>query len=616
MKRVIIIMLIEQNIENLNIHTKWHWISEPTGKQKMIFLGKTDKGEEVFRNEVGEVIAFQDVFDSNYECNYNKRQIIFIIGITSVKEINELIRKENQRSIFIIIEPNMDLFSYTLHHKKLNMFKKESVILFNDENWQNLNEFLQNFFQIIHHIAYAKNVKIYLTSYYRQFEVNTAKSIAETLRKVITSAVRMYGNDPEDSLIGLRQNLENLKWVLQSKDITKLKDRYSGKPAIVVAAGPSLNKNIHYLHELKGKAVIIAVDTIAARLIKDGIIPDFICSVERVTETYDYFYQDKNYPKEMTLVGPPLLDKRVFEEFPGNMLLAMRAGVGEYFWLGSLLELNDDSLIMMGHSCAHVAFGMAVQLGCAPIILIGQDLAYGKNEKETHASGTLYDKKNMIKMEIMYTEGYYGGQVATTSTWLMFKYWYEAEIGKHNLQVINATEGGAKIENTISMGLKEAIDKYCVNDIENIKEVVNQLPTYQIDKAKLLSKLQKEVQLFKDLIKMSKQYMDFLDNLNIDKQIFLKKSGFIIKQLEKYDEYVSQLYQHPLCVHNMQAMIIKTQWDLIAVEEVVSVENLLKKRDIQTKMVISVISISEQILQAIQNAITILENQKGQEVKL
>lgn len=610
-------MLIEQNIKNLSIHKKWHWISEPkTKEQKLVFLGKTDDYEEVFQNRVGEVISIKDIFDTSYECNYNKRQLIFIIGISSVKEINELIRKENKRSIFIIIEPNMDLFSYALHYKNLTMFKKESVILFNDENWHNLNEFLQYFLQNIQHIAYAKNVKIYLTSFYRQHGTHIAKEIVETLRKVITSAMHMYGNDPEDSLIGLRQNLENLKWILQSKDITKLKNKYINKPAIIVAAGPSLNKNIHHLHELKGKAVIIAVDTIAERLIKENIIPDFICSVERVPETYEYFYHNKNYPKEITLVGPPLLDKRIFENYKGNMLLAMRAGVGEYFWLGSLLELSDDSLIMMGHSCAHVAFGMAVQLGCSPIVLMGQDLAYGKNEKETHASGTSYDKINMESTELMYTEGYYGDRVATTRIWLMFKHWYEAEINKYNLVVINATEGGAKIENTIQMGLKEVIDKYCINGIKDIKEVINKLPTYRIEKKRLLTKLQKEVKLFNDLIKMSNDYMDFLESLDFNKQNFHKKSGFYLNQLEKYEVYVKQIYQHPLCVHNLQAMIIKTQWDLISVEDIVNVENLIKKRDIQLKMVISVISISEEILQAIQNAISILEDQSVQKEKL
>lgn len=48
---------------------------------------------------------------------------------------------------------------------------------------------------------------------------------------------------------------------------------------IVVAAGPSLNKNIYELKKAKGKAFIVAVDTAIKPLLKAGIVPDmfFYC---------------------------------------------------------------------------------------------------------------------------------------------------------------------------------------------------------------------------------------------------------------------------------------------------------------------------------------------------
>ena len=51
-------------------------------------------------------------------------------------------------------------------------------------------------------------------------------------------------------------------------------------PAIVVAAGPSLNKNIDELKRAKGKAFIIAVDTAIKPLLKKGIIPDMFAIVD------------------------------------------------------------------------------------------------------------------------------------------------------------------------------------------------------------------------------------------------------------------------------------------------------------------------------------------------
>ena len=49
---------------------------------------------------------------------------------------------------------------------------------------------------------------------------------------------------------------------------------------IVVAAGPSLNKNIKELKRAKGKAFIIAVDTALKPLLREGIIPDMFFIVD------------------------------------------------------------------------------------------------------------------------------------------------------------------------------------------------------------------------------------------------------------------------------------------------------------------------------------------------
>ena len=50
--------------------------------------------------------------------------------------------------------------------------------------------------------------------------------------------------------------------------------------AIVIAAGPSLNKNIKELKRAKGKAFLIAVDTAVKRLLKEGIVPDMYATLD------------------------------------------------------------------------------------------------------------------------------------------------------------------------------------------------------------------------------------------------------------------------------------------------------------------------------------------------
>lgn len=66
-------------------------------------------------------------------------------------------------------------------------------------------------------------------------------------------------------------------------------------------------------------------------------------------------------------------------------------------------------------------------------------------------------KQNKIEIE-----GYYGDKVYTSRDYNFYREWYEMiiprKIGDLELEVINATEGGAKIKGATQMTLKEVID--------------------------------------------------------------------------------------------------------------------------------------------------------------
>jgi hypothetical protein len=63
-------------------------------------------------------------------------------------------------------------------------------------------------------------------------------------------------------------------------------------------------------------------------------------------------------------------------------------------------------------------------------------------------------------------------KIKTTDVWYKFMKYYEKDIAGFNGEVINATEGGAKIYGTKIMTFKEAIERYIsedINVIDNIK---------------------------------------------------------------------------------------------------------------------------------------------------
>jgi hypothetical protein len=102
-------------------------------------------------------------------------------------------------------------------------------------------------------------------------------------------------------------------------------------------------------------------------------------------------------------------------------------------------------------------------MSCSPIILIGQDLAYtnGKfHSDETHIKEVEGENDTSTSDGTM-VEDIYGNMVPSRQEYILYKNWIEAMIGHHKINLVDATEGGAKIVGSKIMTLQEAIDRYC-----------------------------------------------------------------------------------------------------------------------------------------------------------
>lgn len=548
--------MVEKNISIIQ-QGKFHWIGSLDNNLDYPTIVEYNdiQGSEIISLNNHEVFQTKSIFDDKFVINKNKKEVIFVFGVHTINEIETLIKLKHPESLIVIIEYNPALFSYALNIKSLQCLANNKVILFVDSEIGNVSPFLQNIFYEFENLKYLSNIRFYLTEYYRNNELIKTKQYITAIRQVIVSIMQSFGNSLEDNLIGLERNLENIPYIAQSKDIGLLKNLAKNLPAIIVAAGPSLNKNIQHLKGVK--AIIIAVDTIANRLIQEGITPDFICSIERLPQVYDYFYKDLKIPQHTMLVGPSLLDKRIFEKFTNHTtIIPFRKTVKEAEWIRSLLNISAKSELSIGYSCAHVAFGLANHLGCSPIILVGQDLAYGETEAETHASGTKYDEltsNNPSAVIPELVEGYYGGNVKTTNIWLQFKHWFEQEIIEHNLHVIDATEGGAKIHNTEVATLKDTVNKYCSNNAVNIYEQINSLPKYDIKFNEVNKKIRKELKNYNKVLFLMLEHEKNIEEIVL-KKIDIHKQNAVLEEMQTL---ILVIARQPLLLHNLQSIILQ-----------------------------------------------------------
>ena len=581
-KGATIMDLMDRNIEILSANTD-HWIGMPDESELEQTSFEVDSnGNEIFVN--GErVFALKSEFDDSNQPNPLKRELIFVLGIYSVEEIEKIIQLMGDESLLVIIEPNVSLFSYSLQKKDLSFLQRPGSVIFADK-LSNLSLFLDKYL-LTNAIFYVKTIKFYFTHMYREQDLQSSLAVVKVIKESVNYKTMLYGNSVEDSLIGFRHHMKNLKHLTRSKDVSLLKNTMRNVPAVVVAAGPSLNKNINQLHDLKDNVIIIAVDTIAQRLCDEGIVPDFICSVERGIETYTYFYKDKSYPIESTLVGPLVLYPEIFDEYPGEIIIPMRERVGEFMWLEEVLGLQGDNSIGLGLSCAHVAFGVAEHLGASPIILLGQDLAYGNSAEDTHAVGTIYDDKSIMnsvpeERESLETEGYYGGMVPTREIWNTFRIWFEMEIATKQLDVINATEGGAKIASTRQLTMAQVGQTYCTSKISPVSEMIKKITTYPLQQQKMKQAMKEQHSYFlnvRDQFEKQRKQVKRVKLSPYSSEVELKSA---LKIIDHTEDFFKLVLDHMLLRHCLQPAMINSVWNLYDIERVINFENVVQAQKI------------------------------------
>ncbi len=263
--------------------------------------------------------------------------------------------------------------------------------------------------------------------------------------------------------------LINFPLTSSSNKWESFKDTYQGKPALIIATGPSLNKQLDLIEKYKDFFITIAVDPAVPILKQRNIIPDFVLTID--PRKRPYWQQDALHEKTTFVVEVGACPDGAWSH-ANNYL--MTAGHSHVFTL--LKKMGAEvGWIETGGSVSSNGFSLAMHLGCNPIVLVGQDLAW--TEGRDHAEGytSQYSAETLKKR---HDRGYdilgYGGQMVRTEPQLLFyKSWFEQKIRQSpERTVINATEGGAIIEGALERSfLNVCVDlekNNCLVDKKNI----------------------------------------------------------------------------------------------------------------------------------------------------
>ena len=381
-----------------------------------------------------------------------KSSIVFYgmgIGYHLVEAAKLILQNSNKKKL-IVVEPNLEYFLASLQLIDwTEIFKVEKLVLAINcpaesvlpliEDTTTINTTLQGvsdafYFDIAsftqHNQQYFECVKTIISRNKHKNEINAA-----TTKKF----GKLWSNNCK----------KNAKYINQLEFINIYKNKFIDIPFVIVAAGPTLQKNLINLKKLydskkaKNKEIIIVcVETALKILLKNKINPDFIILTD--PQFWAYKHIAGAQAPESVLITELSTYPSVFRfnckkivlcasQFPNGKEIEQKAGF-------STEQIGD---LGSGGSVASCCWNFAVFAGAKQIYLMGLDLSFPGGQthiKGSSAEQTWHTKSNRLANSDKFTTellhnanvslgtNYNNAPVLTDSRMKMFAWWFESRL--------------------------------------------------------------------------------------------------------------------------------------------------------------------------------------------
>lgn len=309
------------------------------------------------QNPLGEAV---EVF-SGAENHPTAIHLIYGLGLGYLFQVASL----RSQGTVILYEPDLAILKTAFMFVDFSADIKKTNIFISDD--------IEEVSGYIYQKSNVKNSPLLLiTEEYRKLAGDEFNELVANLQRI----VGMYSLDlkyTQEKFFPLScAVIENIPCLINEIPLTKIKDFYKGKTAVVVSAGPTLDRNIETIKKYRDNIVLFVVGTAMKTLSAKGIIPDFLC----VIESYDSSRQLEGVDtSKVNFITEPFSNrnmrkfnfKHVFSHISSNLPV-------NKLWSDIIDE--DRSEYLSKGTVSYTALNSARILGCSRIILVGQDLAY------------------------------------------------------------------------------------------------------------------------------------------------------------------------------------------------------------------------------------------------
>lgn len=481
-----------------------------------VLRAKSGARRLMVRGESGAAVAIHNESDPEGVAQRTAKKIshrqgvLVLLGMGLGYLAKLLGQRVNEELALLVYEADPGIFKTAMEHVDLTKLLNSSMVKILVGSEANVGSWCYSYmlktFGHVHVISYEPAFRAAPTVYHQKRD---KELLPYTQSNLINHATANHLGP-----LFVRGMLEAIPHVVRVPGVNRLRNLFAGKPAILIAAGPSLGKNVHYLKSAKGRAVLISADTVLGYLLARGIIPDFVVSVDPQDETYTK-YHGVDIPSDVALVFHPSCNAEIVKHFPGPKYVSA-SSMGIYQWLQNFWP-EKGSMEQDVQCQVHLGFNLAQWLGCDPIIIVGHDLCY--TDDLMHVKGGSYltrEEEDRHVAEGVNTRNIFGQIVGTYPVFLGYKATMERKIEAFPGRVVNATEGGVNLQGAENLLFQDAFAECWAGEVIDVGQSlrkVNQSCVESPDWEGLLQELRDRARDYFRLERVSKRLCSLMDKI-------------------------------------------------------------------------------------------------------
>lgn len=245
----------------------------------------------------------------------------------------------------------------------------------------------------------------------------------------------------------------------------------NGRPALLVAAGPSLRESLEMVRTLSDRCFVMVCDTALKVLLRADIVPHAVVTLDAQKHTLYHFLGERAL-KDIVVFADIVVHPLILRNLSPKGIVFSTTARHSIGHDGSTTRMSTPGTeyaeqvagelgdVQSGGSVATSAFEILRTLGAGPILFVGQDLAY--TGREIHSTGTHHNERwvtslsrtkslehineaVMRKRQLVQVEAIGGGSEPSDYVLQLYRHWFEDAIPRTGHRVWNLTRRGARI---------------------------------------------------------------------------------------------------------------------------------------------------------------------------